>query len=323
MRRREFITMLGAVASPLAAHGQVSLPVIGWLSSGSKEGDADVLRAFRQGLRETGFENGNDAIIEYWWSDGQNHRLPAMATELVRRQVNVIAAAGTAATLAAKLATTTIPIVFLTATDPVREGFATVLNRPGGNLTGATSMSAELGAKRLELLHEALPAASVVAVLVNPDNLVLETQSRDLQGAARALRLRLQFVQAGAENEFDAAFAAVARLRQSALVIGTDLYFLARTKQLAELSLAHGISAIYSTREFALAGGLMAYGATLIEGNRLTGRYVGRILKGEKPADLPVVQSTKFELVINLKTAKALGLTVPPAMLAIADEVIE
>jgi putative ABC transport system substrate-binding protein len=249
--------------------------------------------------------------------------LPALAADLVRSRVSVIAASGAAATRAAKVATTAISIVFSIAADPVREGLVASLSRPGGNLTGATSLATELGQKRLELLHEVVPDAKVIAVLVNPLNAVLETQSRDLEAAARTLGLQLQFERAGAQTDFDAVFAAIARLRPSALVISTDLYFLQRTKQLAEQAARHGIASIYSTREFASAGGLMAYGASQIEQSRLMGSYVGRILKGERPADLPVQQSSKVELTINLKSAKALGITVPLALLTRADEVIE
>jgi putative ABC transport system substrate-binding protein len=322
LKRREFITLLGgAAALPVAARAQQSSqPVIGWLSARTAGLDADNLRAFRQGLAEAGFGN---AAIEYGWAEGRSDRLPGLAADLVRRRVSVIASLGAAATRAAKTATTTIPIVFAIAADPVLEAFVASLNRPGGNLTGTTNLAAVLGPKRLELLHEAVPAATVVAVLVKPDNAVIEAQSRDLQAAARALGLQLQFVQAGAERDFEAAFATTAQLKPSALVIGTDAYFLARTKQLAALATRHMIPAIYSSREFAEAGGLIGYGASPDEAVRPVGNYVGRILKGEKPADLPVQQSTKVDLAINLKAAKALGLELPPGLLARADEVIE
>jgi putative ABC transport system substrate-binding protein len=258
MKRREFVTLLGGTAAtwPLAARAQQTAPpVIGWLSSGSMDGDAGALRAFHQGLGDAGFDERRNTAIEYRWAEGQYDRLPALAADLVRDRVSVIAASGAAATRAVKVATTTIPIVFLMAADPVREGLVASLSRPGGNLTGATSMATVLGQKRLELLHEVVPDAKVIAVLVNPINAVLETQSRDLEAAARALGLQLQFVRAGAQTDFDAVFAAVARLRPSALVISTDLYFLQRTKQLAELAARYEIASIYSTREFASAGG--------------------------------------------------------------------
>ena len=322
MNRREFIMLLGgAVAWPLAARAQQAMPAIGFLGSESFE---DRLRAFRQGLRDTGYVEGNNVAIEYRWAEGQNDRLPTLAANLVRIRVTVIATPDTPAALAAKAATTTIPIIFFTAANPVEIGLVANLARPGGNLTGVTTLGLEVGPKRLELLHELVPAATTMALLVNPTSLALsERTTRDLQTAARALGLKIHVLHASTEREIDSAFATFAQLRAGGLVIGPDAFFTSRAEELAALALRHRVPAIYQFREFVEAGGLMSYGTDLTDGNRLTGVYTGRILKGEKPADLPVQQSSKAELIINLKTARALGLTVPEFILARADEVIE
>ncbi len=328
MRRREFVSLLGgaAVAWPLAARAQQpSLPVIGFLSSASPDLYAVRLRAFGQGLKEEGYIEGQNVAIEYRWAEGRNDRLPMLAAELVGRQVNVIAAGGgTPSALAAKAVTATIPIVFAVAVDPVEAGLVASLNRPGGNLTGVTNLNVEVGPKRLELLRELMPTATSVAVLVNPTSPVLTEQFlRDLQAAAPALGLRLHILQASTERDLDTVFAALGQLRPDALVICPDVFFNAYIEQLATLALRHAMPTIYQYHPFVRAGGLMSYGSSETEYYRLVGIYVGKILKGEKPGGLPVQQSTKVELIINLKTAKALGLTVPPSLLALADEVIE
>ena len=300
------------------------MPVIGFLSNASPDLYAIRLRAFRQTLKEAGYVEGQNVAIEYRWAEGQNDRLPALAAELVDRHVDVIAAAGgTPSAVAAKAATASIPIVFAVAVDPVKIGLVASLNRPGGNLTGITNLNAEVGPKRLELLRELIPTATSVALLVNPTSPVAEPFTRAMQAAARTLGLQLHVLQASTEQDFDRVFAELVQLRAGALVISPDVFFNTRSEQLATLSLRHAVPAIYQYREFAAAGGLMSYGSDETEYYRLIGIYTGRILKGEKPADLPVVQSTKVEMILNLKTAKALGITVPLPLIGRADEVIE
>jgi putative tryptophan/tyrosine transport system substrate-binding protein len=328
MRRRYFITLLGGAAAawPLAARAQQSaMPVIGFLHPASPESYADQLRAFRQGLKEAGFVEGENVAIEYRWAEGQNDRLPALADELVRRRVAVIAAAGGPnSTLAAQAATTTVPIVFVTGQDPVRLGLVTSLARPGGNLTGINFFTVELVAKRLELLRELLPGAMRIAVFVDPANAATtESTLRDVEAAARVMRLQIQVLKASTSREIEAAFTSFVGERPDALFVGISTFFTARRVQLAQLAARHAVPAIYPDRLHAEVGGLISYGASLTDAYRQVGIYTGRILKGAKPADVPVVQSSKFELVINHPTARMLGLTVPPSLLARADEVIE
>jgi putative tryptophan/tyrosine transport system substrate-binding protein len=328
MTRREFITLLGAaaVAWPLAARAQQpAMPVIGYLNAYSPDGQSERLRGFRQGLAETGYVEGVSVAIEYRWAEDQFDRLPALAAELARREVAMIAATGSLlSALAAKAATTTIPIVFLVAEDPVRVGLVTSLARPGGNLTGINFLSSELVAKRLELTRELVPGMAHVAVLVNPANaLNSETTLRDAQAAARAIGLQIQVINAGSSREINAAFANLARERPDALFVGGEGFFNNRRVQLVNLASRHALPATYADRVFPEIGGLMSYGTNIIDAYRQLGSYAGRVLKGTKPADLPVVQASKFELVINAETARMLGLTVPPSLLAIADEVIE
>ena len=324
--RREFITLLGGVAAawPLTAQAQQPLPVIGFLNSSSPDGYAPMASAFRQGLKETGYVDGHNVAIEYRWAEGRNDRLPSFVADLVQRKVNVIAATTTAAALAAKAATTTIPIVFETTADPVQLGLVASLNRPGGNVTGVTQTNMEIAPKRLELLHELVPTASVMALLVNPtDPALAESATKELQEAASILGLKLHVMQASTERDFDAVFAKLIQLRAGGLVIGSDPFFTSRSQQLAKLTVDHAVPAVYQFREFAVAGGLLSYGAAITDAYRLAGNYTGRVLRGDKPADLPVQQATKVEMIINLKTAKALGLNVPNPLIGRADEVIE
>jgi putative ABC transport system substrate-binding protein len=324
-RRKFLATLGGAAAWPLAARAQQpAMPVIGYLHGQSPERLPHLMHAFRQGLNETGYVEGRNVAIEFRSAEGQTSRLPALAAELVNRQVPVIAATGGVnSVLAAKAATTTIPIVFLSGDDPVKLGIVASFNRPGGNATGIHVFLQAMEAKRLGLLRELVPTATMVAVLLNPTNAAFQLQMKDTEDAARALGVQTHTLNAANEQEIHAAFAALAKLRPGALLVGGDPFFNSRREQFATLAAHYAIPAIYEAREYALAGGLMSYGTSLIEGYRQVGVYTGRILKGEKPADLPIVQSTKFEFVLNLKTAKALGLEVPPALSARADEVIE
>ena len=300
------------------------MPVIGYLSSASPDRDAGRLRAFRQGLRETGFIEGRNVAIEYRWADEQHDRLPVLAADLVHQQVAIIAQAGhVLGVFAAKAATTTIPIVFVTGVDPVGLGLVASLSRPGVNLTGVTTLGIELEPKRLELLHGLIPAARTVGALVNRMHPIAEAQSSELQAAARALGLKLQILDASTERDFDAVFARLVELQADGLVIATDGLFISQSEHLARLAVRHAMPAIFQLRTFAAAGGLMSYGGDFAEMYRQSGVYVGRILKGEKPVDLPVQQVTRVELVLNLKSAKTLGLEIPPSLLARADEVIE
>jgi putative ABC transport system substrate-binding protein len=327
MNRRDLISLLGGAAAwPLAAGAQQpAVPVVGFLGAASAQGYATQVAGFRQGLQDAGF-NESQVAIEYRWAEGQNDRLPALAADLVRRQVSVIAVLGsTVGTQAAKAATATIPIVFQLGSDPVEVGLVATLKRPGGNLTGVTTLSEEVAPKRLELLHELVPTATSIGVLVNPANptVAYNSYTTSLQAAARTLGLNLHVVHASAESDFDAAFATLAQLRAGGLVINGDALFTGRSERLAELALRHAVPTIFQYREFAAAGGLMSFGGSITDAYHQVGVYTGRILRGEKPADLPVQQATKVELIINLKTAKTLDLTVPLSLLGRADEVIE
>jgi putative ABC transport system substrate-binding protein len=328
MKRREFMKLIAGSAAvwPLAAHAQKpALPVIGFLSAEWPDLFADRLRGFHAGLGQAGYVERQNVIIEYRWAEGRIDQLPTLAGDLVRRQVNVIVAVGsTPAALAAKAATSTIPTVFYVGTDPVKIGLVASFNRPGGNITGVTTLNVQIAAKRLELLHELLPKATVIAALVNPANpIVAETSERDLLAATSTLGLQLHVLRASTEREIDDAFATLVRLRASALIIDADSLFTSLTKQLAALATRYAVPAIQASREFVVAGGLISYGNIPAESYRQVGVYAGRLLKGEKPGDLPVQQATKVNLAINLKTAKALGLDVPNTLIGRADEVIE
>jgi ABC-type uncharacterized transport system substrate-binding protein len=341
VRRREFISLLGGAAAwPLATRAALAseasgqrgdpivrvqqMPVIGYLSSGSPQGFATRLAAFRRGLEEIGYREGQNVAIDYRWAEGKDDHLPAMAADLAQRGVNVLAApGGISAARAAKGATATIPIVFETGVDPVAAGLVASLSRPDGNVTGVTSLNVEVGPKRFELLRQLAPTASAVAMLVNPGNPNSQAVIAESRRAARTLNLELHLLQAGSEGDFDAAFAKLAELRAGGLVVAPDPFFINRSGRLAALTVRHAVVAIFHTREFVVAGGLLSYGGSTAESHRQAGRYAGRILKGDKPADLPIQQVTKVELFINANTAKALGLEIPPTLLALADEVIE
>jgi putative tryptophan/tyrosine transport system substrate-binding protein len=326
MKRREFITLLGGAAAawPLAARAQqAAMPVIGFLDPRSPDAMTERLRGFRQGLRDSGYVEGETVAIEYRWAENQMDLLPALAVDLVRRRVAVIVAGTTSSAFAAETATTTVPIVFLSAEDPVRLGLVASLARPGGNATGINFLSAELTAKRLEILRELVPAAVRVAVIVNPAASDAETTLRDVEPAARAMGLQIRVLNASTSREIDTAFASFVRERPDAVFVSLDPFLNSRRVQLVNLASRHAVPATFSNRDFAEIGGLMSYGANIAHAFRQVGVYAGRVLKGAKPADLPVVQASKFELVINAQTARMLGITVPPSLLATADEVIE
>ena len=327
MRRREFISLISgaAVVWPLASRAQQpAMPVVGFLNAASPQPYARMLSAFLKGLSETSYIENQNVKIEYRWAQGEVDRLPALAADLVHREVAVIAATGTPAALAAKAATTTIPIVFETGNDPVHLGLVASLNRPSGNVTGIAQLAIEVAPKRLELLYEMIPTARIFALLVDPtDPVVFENTTRGTQAAARSLGLELHVLNVSTERDFDAVFANLIQLRAGGLLISGGQFFNSRSKQLAAMALQHALPTIFPYRDLAAAGGLMSYGASLTDAYRLAGVYTGRVLKGEKPADLPVQQATKVELIVNLKTAKALGVTVPMSLLGRADEVIE
>jgi putative tryptophan/tyrosine transport system substrate-binding protein len=326
LKRRKFITLLGAAAAawPFAAGAQQqATPVIGLLSATSPEANADTVHALRQGLKDIGYVEGENVAIQYRWAENQIDKLPALAADLVRQQVAVIFAIASSPALAAKAATATVPIVFFTGGDPIKLGLVASFNRPGGNVTGVSTLSNALVAKQLELLHGLVPKAKVIAFLVNPTNPIAESDERDMQGAASLLGLQLLVLNASNERDFETAFLTMIQRRAGALLIATDPFLNSRSEQLVALSARHALSAMHTRREFAVAGGLISYGSSLTDVYRQVGSYVGRILNGEKPANLPVMQPTKYELVINLKTAKALGLEIPSTLLARADEVIE
>jgi putative ABC transport system substrate-binding protein len=327
VRRREFITLLGGVAAawPLTARAQqAAMPVVGFLNSSSASGYAPMAAAFRQGLSDAGYIEGRNVTIEYRWAELHRDRLPELAADLVRRKVTVIAATTTTAALAAKAATATIPIVFGMAGDPIKLGLVASLNRPGGNITGVTQLNMEVAPKRLELLHEIIPTATAFALLINPSNPTLaEPTTREIRASARTLGVQLHVVSASTDNEIEHAFASLANLGVGGLVIGSDALFSSRSERLASLAVRYAVPAIYQRREFALAGGLISYGSASGDAYRLAGVYTGRVLKGEKPTDLPVQQATRVELYINLKTAKALGITIPLPLSGRADELIE
>jgi putative ABC transport system substrate-binding protein len=324
MKRRTFITMLGGAASlPFAAHAQQpARPVIGFLRSTSLGDATELVTAFRQGLKEAGFVEGQNVAIEFRWGEGQNDRLPALAADLIRRPVAVMVG-DAVAMLVAKAATTTMPIVFSAGGDPVKEGLVASLNRPGGNVTGVHFFGGVLGAKRLELLRQLVPKATTIAVLVYPNTPNTEAERKDVQAAAQAIGQQLIILDASSDRDIDTAFATFVQRGAGALLAGSSAFMVSHRERLIALAARHALPTIYHLREFATAGGLMSYGASLADAYRQAGTYAGRIIKGEKPGDLPVTRSTKFEFVINLKAAKALGLSVPPTLLATADEVIE
>ena len=325
MKRREFIALLGGAAAwPVAARAQQSaMPVIGYLNNGSPESDTFRLTGLRRGLNETGYFEGRNLVIEYRWAANQADRLPALAAELVQLRVAVIVAAGLPPALAAKAATSSIPIAFGVGADPVQLGLVASLNRPGGNLTGFNAFATELGAKGLALLHELVPSTAAIGFLVNSNNPASEVTTRDVLAAAPVMGLKIEILKAGTDREIDAAFVSLVQARTGALLVGADLFFNSRIEQIVALAARHAIPTMYSYREFVVAGGLISYGMSLVEQYRQVGLYTGRILKGERPADLPIMQATKLALIINLKTAKVLGLDIPAKLLALADEVIE
>jgi ABC-type uncharacterized transport system substrate-binding protein len=327
MRRREFIKVIAgsAAAWPFAARAQQpTMPVVGFLNAASAEGYTKFVGEFRRGLNSMGFVEGQNVVVEYRWAEGHYDRLPDLAADLIRRQVAVIAATSTPAALAAKKATATIPVVFTTGGDPVEIGLVTNIARPGGNVTGATQITMELGQKRLELLHQLIPKATVLAIAVNPNNrAVAEVQIRDAQDGMRALGLKLEIVQARNEEEFDKAIAGLPQRAGGLVIAGGDSFFLSESAKLAEITVRHKVPAIFHGREFAAAGGLLSYGASVVASYLLAGVYTGRILRGERPGDLPVQRSSKLEIYINLNTAKALGVTIPQGLMIAADEVFE
>ena len=325
MRRREFIALLGSAATwPLAARAQqATMLEIGLLSSGSPDAFANRIVALRQGLAESNFVEGVNVSIQYRWAHGQYDRLPALAGDLVRRQVAAIVAPGIDTALAAKSATATIPIVFIVGTDPVSSGLVTSMNRPEGNITGICDFTAEVVTKRLGLLHEMLPSVKNVAVLINPNNANAGSQLTEFTSAARALGLQLHILNANNEHDIDTAFESLLQMRAQALAVGADPFFASQRDRLITLAARYAVPTIYEWEDFAESGGLMSYGSSITDGYRLAGNYAGKILKGDKPADLPIMQPVKFELVINLKAAKAIGLEIPPQLLARADEIIE
>jgi putative ABC transport system substrate-binding protein len=327
MKRREFITLVGGVAAtaPLAARAQqLTLPVIGFLNSASPQPWENYVAAFRAGLKEVGYVDGQNVTIEFRWAEGHYDRLPGMAADLVRRMVTVlVATGGEPSVLAAKAATTTIPIVFTSGVDPIRAGFVSSLSRPGGNITGVNLFTSTIESKRLGLLRALVPGVKLIAVLLNPNRQDYARQKKDIEETAHAIGQQIHVLSASNQSEIDAAFATATQLRVGAMLVGADPFFNSQRDEIVALAARYAIPAVYEQREHALAGGLMSYGTNLSDGYRQAGVYTGRILKGEKPGDLPVVQSTKFEFVINLKTAKALGIEVPPSLSAEADEIIE